>query len=152
MEHVQMLSLLKRACFTRACFTRCLGLRPRPIWLWGFIGSRYKFCPVANINTRQWTHREVKCTCVQMPVHSVLVLGGSPNWGWYHRFHQCRWWFPLVGSPGSKVTRAPLLETPACAKKGYTLQLKPKCLNIYSLGSSRDWKTSCNLSDVDAVC
>lgn len=143
MEHVQMLSLVKRACFTR-----CLCLRPRQLWLWGFIGSHCKFCPAANINARQWTHREVKCTCVQMPVHSVLVLGGSPNWGWYHRFHQCRWCFPLVASPGSKVMRAPLLETPACAKKGwgahFTFQLTPKCLTIYSLGSSRDWKTSCN--------
>lgn len=63
------------------------------------------------------THHDVKCTCVQKPVHSELVLGGSLNWGWYRRSRQCHWCFPLVGSPGSKERRAPLLETPARAKK-----------------------------------
>lgn len=57
---------------------------------------------------------------------------------------------------GSKVTRAPHLETPAGAKKGLgpylTFELPQKFLNIYSLDSGCDLITSYNTTDINKDC
>lgn len=144
-EHVQVLSLVKRHAGGEAClfYALCVYIYAKYDCPWS-IRSHCKFCPAANITCNSehivmWNVPVCKCQCILCWSWEGVWIGGGIT-DFISAIDAFHWW----GQRGQRWRELPTWRLLRVQKTGLgpylTFELLPKFLNIYSLDSGCDLK------------